>query len=237
MKGLDPARLGVQMTLFRRLRDVPLRLPLPGSLELPDQAAAHKCPGDVWRATDSALRRVADVELAPSVVRWVGALAVRLAPYVEKTEVRTSFATRAELEVVARRLRKPFYVCARLGTAFAQVETELRPIEPDRSDAVIATALGFSSFLQTRFGPVHLGYYMWRTTRVSYYLARVGDRVDPSDLLPTVADISIVFNEVTPSYSSATEAMQLAWDTLVEPSHPNRPTRRPPNQSSKTSSL
>jgi hypothetical protein len=207
------------LALFRRLRDVPLRLPLPAALELPDQAAAHKCPSDVWRATDSSLRRVADVELAPTTQRWVSALAVRLAPYLEETDGRTNFATRAELEVVARRLRKPFKVCARLGTAFAEVEMRLRPIDDDKSDAVIATALGFSSFLQTRFRPQHLGFFMWRTARVGYFLARVDGRVDLSELLPTPDDIGIVFKEVTPSYDSATQAMQLAWDTLIEPSH------------------
>ena len=39
----------------------------------------------------------------------------------------------------------------------------------------------------------------------------------PSELLPTGEDLTIVFNEVAPRYESATQAIQLAWDTLVQP--------------------
>ena len=95
------------------------------------------------------------------------------------------------------------------------VELELRPIDADKSDAVIASALGFAGFLQTRFGPEHLGFYMWRSARVGYFNARCGDEVDPSGLLPDDADITVVFNEVAPRDGSATEAMQLTWDTLI----------------------
>lgn len=189
------------MTFLRRLRDVPLRLPSASALVLPDQRPAHKCPAEIWGTTDSALRRVADVDLAAPMRAWVGGLGRRLAPDPDQ----------------ARRLAKPLDLCARIGTAFAALELELRRIDSDKSDAVVATALGFSSFLQTRVGPERFGFYMWRTARVGYYLARVGDRVDPGELLPTHEDVRIVRNEVMPAYKSATAAMQLAWDTLIEP--------------------
>ena len=61
---------------------------------------------------------------------------------------------------------------------------------------------------------------MWRSARVGYFIARGGDEVDPSGLLPDAADITVVFNEVAPRYESATEAMQLTWDTLIAPKSP-----------------
>jgi hypothetical protein len=192
------------MTRFRRLRDVPLRLPPASALVLPDPRSAHKCPAEVWGTTDSALRRVADVEPFGPMREWVGGLGRRVAP----------------TPGAARRLAKPLDLCARIGTAFAVLEIELRRIDGDKSDAVVDSALGFSSFLQTRVGPERFGFYMWRTARVGYYLARVGDRVDPRDLLPTNDEVRIVRNEVMPAYESATAARQLAWDTLIEPCAP-----------------
>jgi hypothetical protein len=190
------------MRMFRRLRDVALRLPAPTALVFPDQQPAHRCPADLRRVTDAALRRVADVRLAPAVARWVGDLAAILAPYADGDD---------------RRLRPPLDLSTRVGTAFAEVETGLRPIDAGKSDAVVASALGFASFLQTRFGPPHLGFYMWRSSRVGYFLARTEARADLTSLLPTAEDLAIVFNEVAPRYESATQAMQLAWDTLVQP--------------------
>jgi hypothetical protein len=203
------------MSLFRRLRDVALRVPAATTLELPDQRAAHRCPGDVRRVTDAALRRVADVRLAAPVARWVGDLAAILSPYADGDAVGPVPTER--LAAAAHRLVSPLDLSTRLGTAFAEVEVGLRPIDAGKSDAVVATALGFASFLQTRFGPPHLGFYMWRSSRVGYFLARTGPATDPSSLLPTGEELTIVFNEVVPRYESTTQAMQLAWDTLVQP--------------------
>jgi hypothetical protein len=148
---------------------------------------------------------------------WVEGLAWRLAPYADAD--RPAPLGGAERDAACRRLRRPLHLSTRLGTAFAVVEVEQRTIGPDKSDAVIASALGFASFLQTRFGPEHLGFYMWRSARVGYFLARGGE-ADPDGLLPDDADITVVSNEVAPRYGSATEAMQLTWDTLIAPRAP-----------------
>ena len=203
--------------LFRRVRDVPLEVPAPGVLEVPDPAVAHKRPGDVWRAADASLRRVSSTDLTREVARYAELLGPLLGPYVDVGEEFVKVHDDRELDRGAKRVEKPIEVCARLGSAFARVEEEQRPLDATKSDAVFAAALAFSSFLHTQVGPAHLGYYMWLTARTSYYLTRRGHDVDPVAVLPSSGGIANDLPELADVYRTTAEAVRLEWNSLIEP--------------------
>ncbi len=196
------------MPFLRKIqRVVPLPVPEPMKIGLPNAVIMRRRGLQVAAIAEAALARSADVDMPESTERFVSLLTALTGPFAAGST--REGQTAAELTAAGGAVEADFRKSGSLGVALAYVEMESWVIKQAQSNPLVNTAVDILAALSTTHGPAQLWYFQNYCLRTSYFLTRRPD-ADPDRFVPSLKKVVDTFNAPF-SYPGILAVVEAIW--------------------------